>query len=337
MIYRHEGRDRPSLGTEHLRRLIEEHDKQIERRRANTLGELLRDWRPNSPEWQRLAKTTQKTWGSALDRIEEKWGATPLTVWNEPRMAGKVMAWRNSRSSTPRSADIGVSVLRALLEFGRLQGRVSINVAKGIPQLYKNGTRAEIVWTDLDLTKFADASRELDAAHVNFAVRLAALTGLRREDLVSLRWDEINDHAIIKKAHKTSRGKRRTATIPRLPELDVLLDELRGQKRSEEVSTVLVNRHGRSWSADGFSTSFTRIRNHAQIAYADPETGEIRSKHLHDLRGTFCTRLILAGLSNQEAADIMAWSPEQVSGIRRTYVDQGRVAVAIGERLSGGV
>jgi len=56
---------------------------------------------------------------------------------------------------------------------------------------------------------------------------------------------------------------------------------------------------------------------------------------MHDLRGTYCTKLILAGLSNQEVADIMAWSPEQIAGIRRTYVDQGQVNVAIAERLRG--
>lgn len=53
------------------------------------------------------------------------------------------------------------------------------------------------------------------------------------------------------------------------------------------------------------------------------------------MRGTFCTKLILAGLTDKEAADIMGWAPEQVAGIRRTYVDDARVVVAIGERIRG--
>jgi len=59
-----------------------------------------------------------------------------------------------------------------------------------------------------------------------------------------------------------------------------------------------------------------------------------RAKHLHDVRGTFCTTLItLAKPSNQEAAEIMGWSPEQVAGIRRSYVDQRGVIMAIAGRL----
>lgn len=91
------------------------------------------------------------------------------------------------------------------------------------------------------------------------------------------------------------------------------------------------------WTGDGFGGSFNRVRDHANIVHVDPETGGTKRKHIHDLRGTFCTKLIIAGLTNQETADIMGWSPEQVAGIRRSYVDQGRVVVAIGERLRGKV
>lgn len=44
------------------------------------LMSLIRKWRscdpnrPSSPEWERLSANTKETWGSALDRIEEKWG-----------------------------------------------------------------------------------------------------------------------------------------------------------------------------------------------------------------------------------------------------------------------
>lgn len=45
------------------------------------------------------------------------------------------------------------------------------------------------------------------------------------------------------------------------------------------------------------------------------------------------TRLILTGLADAEIAEVMAWWIEKVSGIRRTYVDQSRAIVAIGERI----
>lgn len=283
-----------------------------------------------------MSKGTKKTWGSALDLIETKWGDTPLEVWNDPRMTSRVVAWRDSRAATPRGADIGVSVLRALLEFGRLRGRVAINATLKIPTLYRNGQRAEIVWTDEDMLRFSAKATELDREHVVDGLRLAALTGLRREDLVTLTWSQVGDFAIMKKALKRSAGKRRYMTMPRIPALDRLLAELRSRFRKGGVDTVLVNSHGQPWSADGFGGSFNWVRDAAEIVHVDEDNGKRIKKHLHDVRGTFCTRLLIdGGLTDAEAASIMGWSPDRVATIRRVYVDQASVVVALGERLRG--
>ena len=77
------------------------------------------------------------------------------------------------------------------------------------------------------------------------------------------------------------------------------------------------------------------VRDHANFVHVDPETGASKKKQVHDLRGTFCTKLILANQSDETIADVMGWSPRQVRGIRRSYVDQRHVSVAIGERLRG--
>ncbi len=321
-----------------LRKLIEAADARVTLVKGPpTLGDAINEWRPNSPEWKGLSDSTKRTWGSALNQIESKWGATPLTIWSDPRMVSKVVAWRDARAETPRSADFGVSVLRALLKFARLRGKVSINVAEGIPQLYRNGSRADIIWTDDDLKKFEAASIALNMEHLHDGVRLAALTGLRRADIVSLTWGDVRQETISKRAAKASRGRRRTATIPRLPALDALLNELKLKHRAEGVNTVLVNSFGKPWSVDGFGGSFGRVRDHAGIAHVYADTGQVRPKHFHDLRGTFCTKLILAGASDREAAEMMAWSPDQVSSIRRCYVDQTQVIMAIGERMQNSV
>jgi hypothetical protein len=49
---------------------------------------------------------------------------------------------------------------------------------------------------------------------------------------------------------------------------------------------------------------------------------------------TFCTYLMIeTDLGNEEIADIMAWSPQKVAQIRKVYVDQSRLIVAIGKRI----
>ncbi|MGZ3271842.1 MAG: tyrosine-type recombinase/integrase, partial [Croceibacterium sp.] len=146
----------------------------------------------------------------------------------------------------------------------------------------------------------------------------------------------VQENAIMKKAAKVSRGKRRTVTIPRIAELEALLTELRTSSRNEGVQTVLVSSKGTPWSPDGLNSAFDSVRDKVGIFHTDDD-GAKRAKHIHDLRGTFCTKLLKAGLTDEQVADVMGWSPEQVRGIRRVYVDQGQIAVAIGERLRGGL
>lgn len=306
--------------------------------KPDTLAGLIRRWRC-SPEWDALSVTTKETWGYSLNNLELKWGSTPLSFWSDPRMVRKVVQWRDSRADTPRAADIGVMVLRMLLDYGRLRGDVSTNVAAGIPSLYRGGDRADIIWTVDDFDRFQWHAVMADQPHISDGLWLAALTGLRRADLVSLNKSQVLDAAISKKALKTSRGRRFNTTIPRLPELDDLLVELDSRQRADGVSNLLVNSFGRPWTPGGFSGSFNRVRDAANIVHMDQDTGLKRRKHLHDVRGTFCTKLIVAGvrtgrpLTDQEVAGVMGWAPERVAGIRRTYVDQAQVVVAIGERL----
>lgn len=287
-----------------------------------------------SPEWGALAPSTRRVWRGHVDLIEERWGKFPTAIFADPRMTAKVVKWRDERAGTPRSADIGITVLSALLEFARLRGHVPLNVARDIPQLYKGSDRAEIIWTHDDMAAFEWHAWEEGRPYLIDGLQLAAVTGMRRQDLVSLTWDQVGEFAIVKRALKRSRGKRRRAVIPQTPQLEKVLDELRTRYRAPGVNNVLVNSRGEPWSGDGFGGSFNRIRDAANIAHVD-EDGNARPKHLHDVRGTFCTMLLTEWeLTDQEAADIMGWSPDRVAHIRKVYVDHTRVVVALGQRIA---
>jgi len=304
---------------------------------TNTLGSLVHTWR-TSPEWDALGKNTKKTWSSALNKVEEKWGSVPLSLFNDTRMIQKIVNWRNSRKATPRAADLGVDVLKALLKHGLQLGLVRTNIATGIGKIYKGGQREEIIWTEDDMLRFRDAALKHGLEPVWDALRLAAATGLRREDLVTLDTSQVSQFAIVKKAAKRSRGRRRFATMPRIPELDSLLQELATRRRDEGVTTILVTARGRPWHPDTLTRAVAEVRDLAGIVHLDEETGERREKHLHDARGSFATKLMQeTDLSDQEIADIMGWSPFEIARIRKVYVDQRATVVAIGQRIARGV
>jgi integrase len=165
-------------------------------------------------------------------------------------------------------------------------------------------------------------------------LRLAAVTGLRREDLVTLTWSQVGEFAIVKKALKISRRKRKRVVIPQTPQLEAMLAELRTRPRREGVDTVLVTNHGKPWTANGFGVGFSAIKNEAGIVHVDEE-GSSTPKHLHDVRGTFCTMLLTEwDLTDEEAAEIMGWSATRVARIRKVYVDHKRGRCGTGARIA---
>lgn len=329
------GPTKPKLGRAEIAAIAAAHAEQGKPDSTKLLS-LIRELRicdGGAPEWKSLAETTRRTWATHLNRIEDKWGETPLNLWNDRRMLGKIIAWRDSYAATPRAADLGVQVLGFLLEFGRLRGRLAVNVAEKIPTIYRPAGRAEIIWTTEDLDRFAASAVALNRPLVADAVRLACLTGLRKADLVALTWAQVGEHAIARVAQKKSRGKRRRAVVPIVPQLRALLDELRSRPRQEDVETVLVNSLGKPWG--DLTSAVCEIRDHAGIIEpAEPELDlPARPKHLHDCRGTFVTHLCRQRLTDREIADIVAWSPENVASIRRRYVDDAAIVVAIGKRM----
>ncbi|MDP3676647.1 MAG: tyrosine-type recombinase/integrase [Novosphingobium sp.] len=96
-----------------------------------------------------------------------------------------------------------------------------------------------------------------------------------------------------------------------------------GDKRRDMPATILSNSRWQPWTPMGLGSRFNDAKRESGI-----------DVNLHDLRGTFATRCMIAGLTDQEIADILGWSSKEVARIRVKYVDQARVVVAIGKRIS---
>jgi integrase len=291
--------------------------------------------------WRDLAPNTRKTWGIGLDRIEAQWKDVPISVLADPRARPKIVKWHQALAeSNARGADIAKDMLRRVFDWAIDEGLIAHNPAGKIKNLYRQADRASVIWLAEDL----EAINAVAEQPLRDAVALAAMTGLRRADLVGLRWDEVSDLAIHRVASKRSRGKRFRVTIPRLPQLNALLNDLQTRYRQPGVETVLVSSKGTSWSEEGLASSFYNARKRANggtgIWHVErhPLTGETTkiAKRLHDLRGTFATRLMTAPKSptDQQIAAVMGWSEQQVSEIRKRYVDDKAIVVAL-TRLLG--
>lgn len=273
----------------------------------DTLEEIITAYR-TSPEYDGLKASTKRDYRLWLDRISQRWGTTPLEAFEDRRMRGDLIAWRNEWSSQPRTADKASVMMGTLLAYGMEMGLLSINVAAGIKHLH-SVDKSDQIWERRHMRAFSSAPK-----HLRNALILAGLTGLRLGDLVRLDWGQIGPKAII--IDKTrKRGGR--AVIPILPETRALLKRLGDRK-----GTVLKNSRGSSWTESGLGSVFQK---------AKPDGFD---RTIHDLRGTFATRLVMAGLTDEQAAMVMGWTAKRIAAIRARYVSEERVIISLAEKLS---
>lgn len=255
-----------------------------------------------SNDYKKLADTTKQTWAPWLDRIADYFGDLRIAQFDRPeKIRPEIRKWRGRYAATPRAADTGMQVLSRVLSYAvDPLGRIANNPCEGIKQLY-SGSRADIIWTDADIARL----KETCSSSIADAVDLAAHTGLRVSDLIRLSWSHIDQNAIIITTGKS--GHRREAIIPLYEDLrDVLA-------RIPRCSpTVLTNSNRKPWTRDGLGSSFNKAKRKAW-----PNGDNL---HFHDLRGTAATKFYVAGLSEREIAEMMAWEEEHVHRIIRRYV-----------------
>jgi integrase len=258
-----------------------------------------------SADYKRLADLTRRNWGPWLDRISDHFGTLSSAQFDRTEKIRPVIRrWRAAFEANPRKADYGMQVLSRVCAYAvDPLGKLASNPCVGIKHIYSS-SRAEIIWTDMDIQKL----RAVCSEEVSLAVDLAALSGLRAGDLVRLAWSHIQEDAIVVTTGKSKH--RREAVIPLYQELRDLLNRI--PRRSP---VVLTNTKGRPWAKDGLGNAIVRAK---KLAWPEGE-----NLNFHDLRGTAATKFYVAGLSEREIAEILGWEEDSVARIIRRYVGRG--------------
>lgn len=268
----------------------------------------------DSLAFKKLADSTRKEWTRRLDRIVDHFGDLRVAQFDRTEKIRPIIRrWLNQWEDRPREADYAKQVLSRLLAYAADNDLLESNPCEGIKNRY-SATRADIIWTDEDLAALKAAA----PMEVWWGVNLAACTGLRAGDLKRLAWSHIGDDAINIPTDK-SRGLR-AAFVPLYDALREALGEI--PKRSP---LVLTNSRGLPWKGGVNGSSFENARDKAVDG---------KGLHFHDLRGTAATRFHLAGLTNREIAEIMAWDESQVEKIIRRYVGRKAITEGIIRRLN---
>lgn len=283
-------------------------EKTLLDRKAGTFDGLVRDF-TLSPEFGKLAESTQKEYRRMLTKAEGKFSNLPLAALEDPRVRQDFMSWRAevAKVSGDREADNRLSVISAMLTWAKENGQVFSNHLAGFRRLH-HADRSEMIW----LPEHVDAFMKTAPVEMQRALILALHTGQRQGDLRRLSWTNYDGMNITLRQGKTRKhgGPGRKVEIPCTKALRKMLDGM-----DREAAVILTTKTGKPWKQRYFGDQWEEAAIKAGIT----------DLHFHDLRGTAVTMLAEAGCTVPQIASITGHSLKTVTAILEKYLARTRV------------
>ena len=265
---------------------------------ADFLQSILQRYQAAS-EFTDLAERTRRDYALQIKLIEKRFGDFPLAALTDKRARGIFREWRDQLAvASRRQADYAWSVLARVLSWGLDRGLVSANPCEKGGRLYR-GSRADKIWTADDESAFLARA----PAHMHLPLLLALWTGQRQGDLLRLPWTAYDGMHIRLKQSKT----QRRVIVPVGEPLKRALDAAKGARAP--AVTILVTSEGKSWTPDGFRSSWRKACAKAGVVGVT----------FHDLRGTAVTRLALCGCTEPEIATFTGHTLSDVRSILESH------------------
>ena len=185
----------------------------------------------------------------------------------------------------PGTARRSVETLSAMLNWARKRKLLDANPAQDVEKLKTDPKERFLSAAEMEDLFMAmetlQAERRLNPLHAS-AIRLLALTGCRKAEIVGLRWQEIDwkRSSIVLPRLRSKTGAKR------IPISSAALDELRGLDRVDD-HVFPAGKPGESPHIVGIQGSWEKVRERAKLP----------GVRLHDLRHTFASMAVDAGES----------------------------------------
>lgn len=199
--------------------------------------------------------------------------ATAIQRWLDERLGTPL---GSGRRLMPGTAVFEVRCLSGLMKEALKRGYLATNPCRGVTLPKVNNARVRFLSEEEEARLLSACSADL-----NPMVLTALRTGLRKGELFSMRWEDVDLKNALLTVPRGKGGKRRY--IPLVPEIVAVLKEL--PRSAGEVDSFVFpsTRTGRAWVDIG--RSWRRVLADAGI----------QNFRFHDLRHTFASRLAQRG------------------------------------------
>lgn len=253
-----------------------------------------------------------------VDHLKPTFGGILIADIDGP-MVATYQKKRLAEKAAAATVNLEVGTLRAVLRRNRLWGYIQ-NDVKSLTER-KNVGKALTRDEEEALLTACGKSR---SRSLHTAVLLALNTGLRRSELLSLRWRQVDlgKKAIQVGDSKTDAGAGRIVPLnARATDTLTFWAELFPVREPEHAvfPTEQVGAGGNDFTPTITETDPTKPINSLKEAW---ETAKRRAKvkcRWHDLRHSFCTRLLEQGVSLPQISRILGWSPSTTVRMAERY------------------
>ena len=217
---------------------------------------------------------------------------------------------RKGKSLTPRTIDIRISRLKRLFSLCVDWGLLENNKMTRVKLLRRDDKRERYLSAEEETRLLDNASEELSPV-----IRFALNTGMRRGEILGLRWSDINfDSGVITIPATRSKGRKER----HIPLNSMSLEVLRGMptRSINRGALVFANSKGNIWD---------RLKKHWEIARKKAGLDDFR---FHDLRHTFASRLVMRGVDLTSIQKLLGHQDYETT-LRYAHLSPNRLKEAV--------
>ena len=245
-----------------------------------------------SPQFSDLQKASQTDYRQSRKNVELVFGGTDPNKITTVDVR-KYMDYRGIKSKVRANREL--SFLSAVYSWARERGHAKDNPCAGVKR-HKEKARTRYI-EDAEYRAVYD--RALAATKI--AMEIAYLCAARQSDVLSLKWDQIQERGVFIRQGKT--GKEQLKLFS--PRLLAAIDQAKA-RRISSVSWVICNDKGQRYTRGGFNTNWAKV-----MALAIASGDLAKSFTFHDLKAK--------GVSDYEQGDKQEFSGHATRGQMEKY------------------